>query len=252
MSSEDCLKCCSNCSVELRQKYINAVLNIDVEGLENLLETEPFERDLLDRLFPSCPKGCSILWLIQCWEIILSFEWEGEYGDIVKRRREQNAKIKQIFIDKLQANFIPVNFQISPFEFYRSDLDETVEDILWMTREELNEQGIRNLDIDLYCAACKFDFKEVTKLLKAGANPNTPVNIFGIDGDELGKDLFERIGVECDFLEFSELNELIRAEKYISSDYYRYLTDLVGLAAHKKMYSLLHEYDKDLFQLWIM
>ena len=50
MSCEESLKYCSNCNVELRQKYINAVLNIDVEELERLLTTEPFERDMLDRL----------------------------------------------------------------------------------------------------------------------------------------------------------------------------------------------------------
>ena len=100
MSCAGCEKDCSTCNVEVRQKYINAVLNIDVGGLEQLLDTEPFDRSLLDQLLPSCPKGCSILWLIQCWEIILAEEYQGEYGEIVAKRREQNAKIKTSVLSK--------------------------------------------------------------------------------------------------------------------------------------------------------
>lgn len=244
MSCSGCEKDCSTCNVEVRQKYINAVLNIDVEGLEHLLDTEPFDHSLLDRLLPPCPKGCSILWLIQCWEIILAEEHQGEYGEIVAKRRKQNAKIKHLFIEKIHANFIPINFQISPFIFYRSDLDETVEDIFSLTREQLNAKGIRNIDIDLFCAVCKFQFKEVKKLLRAGANPNAPVDIYGIDEDEEGQTCLNRIGIEYDYLEFASLNKLISGEEYVTSDYYRYFTDLIGLAAHKKMYSMLLKYNR--------
>ena len=219
-------------------------MNIDVEGLEHLLDTEPFDHSLLDRLLPPCPKGCSILWLIQCWEIILAEEHQGEYGEIVAKRRKQNAKIKHLFIEKIHANFIPINFQISPFIFYRSDLDETVEDIFSLTREQLNAKGIRNIDIDLFCAVCKFQFKEVKKLLRAGANPNAPVDIYGIDEDEEGQTCLNRIGIEYDYLEFASLNKLISGEEYVTSDYYRYFTDLIGLAAHKKMYSMLLKYNR--------
>ena len=109
MSCSGCEKDCSTCNVEVRQKYINAVLNIDVEGLEHLLDTEPFDHSLLDRLLPPCPKGCSILWLIQCWEIILAEEHQGEYGEIVAKRRKQNAKIKHLFIELFFSDFIFVN-----------------------------------------------------------------------------------------------------------------------------------------------
>lgn len=246
MSCEDCIKYCPNCNVELRQKYINAVLNINVEEFEHLLETEPFENDLLDRLIPSLPKGCSILYIIQCWEIILADEWKGEYGEIVEKRRKQNEKIKQIFIEKLQVEFPPIEWYLEPFYFYRNWEDETVEDILDKTRKELNEQGFCDLDIDLYCAVCKFDFKETERLLKAGANPNTNIDgEFNPEFDEEPENCFDRIGRECDFLEFAALNEFIRGNEYVSSDYYRCLSDLVGLAAHKKMYSLLLEYDKE-------
>lgn len=246
MDCEDCLKSCPNCNIELRQKYINAVLNIDVEGLERLLKTEPFEREMLDRLLPSFPKGCSILYIIKCWEIILADEWKGEYGEIVERRRKQNEKIKRIFIEKLQAEFNPIEWYIEPFYFYRKWDDDTVEDILDKTREELNELGFCDLDIDLYCAVCKFDFKETERLLKAGANPNTNIDgEYDPEFDEEPENCFDRIGRECDGLEFALLRDLIRGDEYVTSDYYCYLTDLVGLAAHKGMYSLLLEYDKE-------
>ncbi len=245
MSCEESLKSCSNCNVELRQKYINAVLNIDVEGLEHLLKTEPFEREMLDRLLPSCPKGCSILWIIQCWEIILAHpkEWNEEFQGKVIQRQKRNLEIKRIFEDKLQAKFIPVDFQKSPFHFFRSEEDESVEDILDKSREELNDMGFRDLDIDLYCAVDKFDFGETERLLREGANPNVLVD--DVFDDEVDMNCLNRVGMELGFLEVTQLQNLILGDEYVTSDYYRYLTDLVGLAAHKKMYSLLLEYDKD-------
>lgn len=237
---------CTRCNVELRQKYINSVLNIDVEGLECLLETEPFDRSLLDRLLPPCPKGCSILWLIQCWEIILAHpeEWEEKYREKVAVRQERNDEIKRLFIEKLQAGFIPVDFQMSPFKFFRSEVDETVEDIVNWTRSELNKLGFLDLDIDLYCAVCKFDFEETERLLKNGANPYKNIGYEQKDDVEyaLSVNCFNRIGTELKCLESNRLKKLILGEEYVSSNYYQVFADLIGLAAHKKMYTLLLEY----------
>ena len=242
MSCEESLKYCSNCNVELRQKYINAVLNIDVEGLEHLLKTEPFERGMLDRLFPSCPEGCSILWIIQCWEIILAHpeEWKEEYRRKVIQRQKRNFEIKRIFKDKLHAKFVPVDFQKSPFHFFRSEEDETVEDILGKSREELNEMGFCDLDIDLYCAVDKFNFEDTERLLREGANPNVLVD--DVFDDEVDMNCLNRVGMEIGFLEVTQLQNLILGDEYVSSDYYLVLGDLISLAAHKKMYSLLLEY----------
>ena len=48
--------------------------------------------------------------------------------------------------------------------------------------------------------------------------------------------------MELSFLEVTQLEDLILGDEYVSSDYYLVLGDLISLAAHKKMYSLLLEY----------
>ena len=118
-----------------------------------------------------------------------------------------------------------------------------MEDILDKSREELNDMGFRDLDIDLYCAVDKFDFGETERLLREGANPNVLVD--DVFDDEVDMNCLNRVGMEIGFLEVTQLEDLILGDEYVSSDYYLVLGDLISLAAHKKMYSLLLEYKEN-------
>ena len=63
--------------------------------------------------------------------------------------------------------------------------------------------------------------------------------------DEVDMNCLNRVGMELGFLEVTQLEDLILGDEYVTSDYYLVLGDLTSLAAHKKMYSLLLEYDID-------
>lgn len=91
-------------------------------------------------------------------------------------------------------------------------------------------KGIKEIDIDLRCNVEKFNFEEVERLLLDGANPYVEIP----DDDD---NCFDRIGGECSFFN-NELFDAIIGNTY-ERDLDVEIPDLIGLAAHEKMYHLL-------------
>lgn len=92
--------------------------------------------------------------------------------------------------------------------------------------------GYRQVDLDLYCAAVRFQYGEVERLLKLGADPKVHID----DCQTLS-----RISVECAFLSTIVVPkwELFYEKKCLPRVNEQYLCDLIGWAAHEKMYDLL-------------
>ena len=85
--------------------------------------------------------------------------------------------------------------------FFAASPDETDDEVLLSSLLELLNEGYGQVDIDLYCAAERIQYGEVERLLKLGADPEVDID-------------------DC---------------KAMS----RILCDLIGCAAHEKMYDLL-------------
>lgn len=221
------------------RKYINAVFNFDVETFKTLLNTEPFDKSLLSDIKFADDAPCPIYWITQCWEIIFEHpeDWNENYRGVIAENKKRNLEIKQIFTDIYNVDFKSIDFYNTNFWFFRDERDATCEDVfVGESRRELMAKGYRGIDIDLYVAVNKFDFAEVEKLLKIGANPACR---FPDDTDCIG-----RIGIECSFLE-TVLQNIIIYNKHHNpaGNGAQALIDLIGLAAHESMYSMLSKYN---------
>ena len=91
----------------------------------------------------------------------------------------------------------------------------------------------------MYCYVCKFGFENVELLLKQGADPN--VTFFEDTDNEMGN-CFDRIGDECAFLECELRNVMFNEHSNQKPNVTgRDICDLIGLAAHEKMYIKYNE-----------
>lgn len=218
-----------------KRKYIDAVFNFDIETFRTLLNTEPFDKSLLSDIKFADNATCPIYWITQCWEIIFEHpeDWNENYRGIIAENKKRNLEVKQIFTDMYNVDSKPIDFYNTNFGFFRDERDATCEDVfVGDSKNELIAKGYREIDIDLYIAVNKFDFAEVEKLLNIGANPACR---FPDDIDCMG-----RIGTECSYLEV-ELQDIIIYNKHYNpiDNGAQALIDLIGLAAHESMYSLL-------------
>ena len=217
-------------------KYIKAVFNFDVDTFKTLLENEPFDVALLSDIKFAEGVPCPIYWITQCWEIIFEApgEWKEEYRQTIVENKRKNLEIKKIFEERFDVVFKPIDFYNTDFWFYRNEREDSFEDVFWgESRDEMIARGRRAIDLDLYVAVNKFDFKETERLLKAGADPAYEI-------PEAENSCMDRIGTECALLDIDLHGIIIDGKQYNPDECD--LVNLVGLAAHEKMYSLLSSY----------
>ena len=162
---------------------------------------------------------------------------------LVRNSLDRNKAIAELLSQKFHVpkdDEIPFTTYADAAIFYAEETNNTIEDIFWVKDEaELKVGGATNLDIQLYCVATKFIFEETERLLKLGARPNV-----GIENEEWYLD--DRISAECSFLGMEVLPILLGERKFQNNDQLeRFLYDLIGLAAHEKMWSLIKPYIKD-------
>lgn len=105
------------------------------------------------------------------------------------------------------------------------------------------EKGFSAIDITLYNRAISFDFSAVEKLLEQGANANIH---FDNDGHS---STYSRISTEVSFLATCEVIPTFREFETLAYDQTfdieQMFGDLLGLAAHQKMYNLLKKYGEE-------
>lgn len=95
-------------------------------------------------------------------------------------------------------------------------------------------KGYRAIDLDLFVAVSKYDFKETERLLELGANP---VCIIKSEGDIIPYYCMDSIGTECSYLNI-ELQDIIidRVQRNPMKGDSVILIYLAGLAANESMY----------------
>lgn len=175
-------------------------------------------------------------------------EWKNK--EEAARFRDKSRAMVEFWKEYYRVeDFAQINYRIYNEDFYCAWDNETDEDILWAPKEDYINAGCRMLDIDLYCAVCRFDFNEVKSLLDMGADPDVDLYDKPIEQREIDDDwnAMDRIGGEELYI-CSELLWLLR-DAEIDMKKRRWIdkgtvADILGLAAHSEMYRLLDKYKK--------
>ena len=173
-----------------------------------------------------------------CWDIIFGYvleEWKEEYKEIVRKRKVENDKFIAFF-RRLGLDMTKIPFPNYWKEFYCYDPEDTIEDCLDMTEDELKKKGFRDIDIELACCVNKFQFEKVEQLLEQGADP---LKDWAEDDDE-HQTCVTRIYSEIQFIYSYFVSKILGKEEL--DDFERELCNLFCLAAHEKMDHLLDKY----------
>lgn len=166
-----------------------------------------------------------------------------ESRDAAHRALEKNARIKELLVKHFAIDFseeIPFHDYANAGIIFADYESDTWEDVL-MTQdyEGLKKRGATDKDIQLYVAVSKFQFDVVQHLLDQGAKPDAE-----IWSDEV-LTCMNRIGVEASFLGTIIHSILLEDDCRGSISQDDDLWNLIGLAAHEKMYDLLKPYCKN-------
>lgn len=159
-------------SDQIKNPAIQAVFNARPELLNAIIDAGQFDEALVKNIRVFC-QPFPIWAITQCWEVIASTTGWGEARKAdVEDFRRRNQEVKEIFTERLNAQFAPVDYKRYYEDFNCDGPEETQEDQLVVDSvQELFDAGVRPIDLDLYCAASKFQLDEAERLLKEGANP---------------------------------------------------------------------------------
>lgn len=222
----------------MNRKMISASFFSDLPTIKGLI-TDGFSPyiKLMEGSMPYFP-----VWgLTECQRWILDGDWEGsKYESEVQSLLRKNQEVMSFWKDDMRFPVEEINFQLYTDVFYADDPMDSYEE---ECREEYLSNGRKPIDVDLWIAVNKFDYKEVERLLKAGADPEVE------DGDD-EINCRTRISTECSYLDVCTdiLNLMFKYERngnvpnQIDDET---LNDLIGFAAHEKMYALMQPYFKE-------
>lgn len=233
---------------QLINNIANALINVDPVKLDTHLKHVPDGEAI-----PSIGvHGAQIPlhYIPICMEIAIDNpeEWTPACIDKTKSTLQRNTEIKQMLSVKFSGfsfdEEIPfVNYGADGYNFiYSNEEDASLEDVFFSDEtDQLTKFGATQLDVDLFCACTKFQFDEVKRLLELGANPGAEICV-----DDEEWTCFDRIGDEGAFVGGYIYSIIIQSSVFkMKGDDFDLVADLISLAAHEKMYSLLDKYRKD-------
>ena len=141
------------------------ILHKRFEDIDYYIDNMYFE----DHIYP-------IYYIPQLWEICLRDAklWDDEAHDRIVTATIANAEIKRMLLKDGPYTYRSINFYYPDVTFYSKKNTES--DILDRPRQQLIDEGVRELDIDLFVAVHQYRFDEVDRLLTLGANPNREIN----------------------------------------------------------------------------
>ena len=217
---------------------ILAVFYARPDMLNSIIDEGRFNKALLKDAKVLC-RPFPVWRISQCWEVISSMTgWREDVQADVEDFRKRNEEVMRIFKERLDVVFTPIDYQQYYDDFFCDFPEDTVEEQLMVDSvQELLDAGVRQIDIDLYCAGAKFYYDEVERLLKEGANPTAWLP----DPFPSGFQLDDRIGTECSFLD-TEIAYYLYTEKHTEPLYRGDVGRLVGWAAYETMYALIEKH----------
>lgn len=224
--------------IPISMELVDAVFNIDVDRFKTPIESQKFDVRLLDNICGGEGGYCPIQWIIQCWEIILNTPdtWREDCRETIRQKKKDNQEIKKILFDKFNLDNTAIEINNNELWMYSYDMESSFEECFDYPMEEMLSHGHKEIDLDLYLAVYRYDFEEVERLLKIGANPNCHIA-------EVADSCCDLIGYRCaDFcVEFSNLL-FDDAKCNPFDDNYSNLAYLIAWAVNEKMYNLLSRY----------
>lgn len=149
---------------------VHAVMLNDFETVKKIIDSGNYDSTLFDDIGWR-GTALPLHYLTKCYLICLDGEFDGNFGTIASRHRENAKKILALFMDILNLRTEP-EIDFSKYaEVSLAEEDDPDEDIFGCDRSFLLEKGAREIDLNLYIAVMKMDFKKAETLLKDGASP---------------------------------------------------------------------------------
>ena len=167
--------------------------------------------------------------------------WIEEIMPLVNKHKLQSEQMSDLWHAESGLKNIYRPFEYNRYwDYFYCDDPNDYEEIIMDPISVYLEKGFREIDLKLYNRTQCFDFLETRKLLEQGANSEVH---FENDGDSstLSRILSERsyLATCCVCPEY----KIFESNGYLQDYYIRSMFgDLLGLAAHVEMYSLLEEY----------
>ena len=174
-----------------------------------------------------------IQYITASWDVLLSLyaDYKEEQDrNICFQMKQSNDRIKEYFMENWKQYSDDVSFV--KYGHY-SELFESVEDLLWDSKENLIAKGFREIDIDLYYNCYIFDFEEAKKLLSMGANPDV---VFQED-----ESIIDTIGYRASDYGMDMDNYIIQKTEVTIDE--EFVSSLINAAA-EKMYQLLKPHSR--------
>lgn len=220
------------------KKMIAAAFVSDLPTIKSVI-TEDFSPyiKIKDGSMPYFP-----VWgLTECQRWIFGADWKGnKHESEVQSLLRKNQGVMSFWKDDMHFAVEEINFQRYTDVFFADDPMDSYEE---QCRGEYIRKGYKPIDVDLWIAVNKFDYKEVERLLKVGADPEVK------DRDD-ERNCLDRISAECAYLDactdvFYLMFEYERTGNVPNQIDKETLYDLIGFAAHEKMYALMQPYFKN-------
>ncbi len=173
-------------------------------------------------------------------------DWRRDLLPFVNINRQRCLRMLDFWKSEGEADFPARDFPFNKYhEFFLCDDPndaELKEKILFEPIADYLIKGFREIDLRLYQRVECFDFEQVEKLLKQGANPEVPME------DHPYSDIFSAVELEQSFLatiEIVPLFQIFEKKRYRHDyDIGHLFANLLGLAAYTRMYRLLYQYVK--------
>lgn len=215
-------------------KLLLAVVLNQVEKVKEILESENYDRSLFTDI-RGFEVPLPLQYLNECWRIILNHTFAESFEPIARKNYENAVKIYKLFQEHgISEADVSLN---KCWCAVWNDEDESDDEVLGHSKQELIANGKKEIDLDLYIAVSKMDYEKTEVLLKKGADPS-----FVYEGDEI----ISICGCECSYQATCKAGDIIKSPVWYSNGID--IDELGGLlrwAANEKMYILLSKYLKD-------
>lgn len=236
-----------NITLSFNELLIKAAFHNYYELVKEMVEDKEFDSAILTDIgLLSVP--FPLHYITMCFETAMKDDsFRDETMPFVREQRENINKLLELWKDKFNLDTVsPIDYKKYEEYFYCLADSEDFEDVFLYPIEKFKATGCRDIDLELYEAVDKFQFSKVEKLLKKGANPDA--DLFA-EGDDEPCNCIDRISSECSYLCTCQIFSII--EKPHGNWYINLalndseIGDLIGWAAHEKMYRLLSKYQRN-------
>lgn len=215
-------------------KLLLAVVLNQVEKVKEILESGNYDRSLFTDI-GGFEVPLPLQYLNECWRIILDHTFAESFEPIARKNYENAVKIYKLFLEHgISEADVSLN---KCWCAVWNDEDESNDEVLGHSKQELIANGKREIDLDLYIAVSKMDYEKTEVLLKKGADPS-----FTYEGSEV----ISICGSECSYQATCMAGNIIKSPAWYSNGIeLDELGNLLRWAANEKMYVLLSKFLKD-------